>query len=196
MADLREEIAQSEVKHLGLVDESSSSSFDLFDVVCVCGRLDCTMQNIVDNLVNSLSSRCSEGVEEFGCDETLLDIFTVCFLSWKPADMIFFHIVISSSLSCAMKFSVSPVVRVAVQCKVASDLPKLVEGLKRLAKSDPMVVCTIEESGEHIIAGAGEFIDYRYIHEWTLLPLDKVTDVQSKASPDVQADGAASKQLR
>ncbi|PKI36726.1 hypothetical protein CRG98_042891 [Punica granatum] len=29
-------------------------------------------------------------------------------------------------------------------------------GLKRLAKSDPMVVCTIEESGEHIIAGAGE----------------------------------------
>merc|ERR1712198_750385 len=30
------------------------------------------------------------------------------------------------------------------------------EGLKRLAKSDPMVQCTIEESGEHIIAGAGE----------------------------------------
>ncbi|KAH0467634.1 hypothetical protein IEQ34_002667 [Dendrobium chrysotoxum] len=56
----------------------------------------------------------------------------------------------------AMKFSVSPVVRVAVSCKVASDLPKLVEGLKRLAKSDPMVVCTIEESGEHIVAGAGE----------------------------------------
>jgi elongation factor 2 len=56
----------------------------------------------------------------------------------------------------AMKFSVSPVVRVAVQCKVASDLPKLVEGLKRLAKSDPMVLCMIEESGEHIIAGAGE----------------------------------------
>ncbi|CAG7899052.1 unnamed protein product [Brassica rapa] len=56
----------------------------------------------------------------------------------------------------AMKFSVSPVVRVAVQCKVASDLPKLVEGLKRLAKSDPMVVCTMEESGEHIVAGAGE----------------------------------------
>ncbi|KAJ0964776.1 hypothetical protein J5N97_025914 [Dioscorea zingiberensis] len=56
----------------------------------------------------------------------------------------------------AMKFSVSPVVRVAVQCKVASELPKLVEGLKRLAKSDPMVVCTMEESGEHIIAGAGE----------------------------------------
>ena len=55
-----------------------------------------------------------------------------------------------------MKFSVSPVVRVAVECKNAADLPKLVEGLKRLSKSDPMVQITIEESGEHIIAGAGE----------------------------------------
>lgn len=55
-----------------------------------------------------------------------------------------------------MKFSVSPVVRVAVEPKNAADLPKLVEGLKRLAKSDPMVQCIIEESGEHIVAGAGE----------------------------------------
>merc|ERR1712168_604271 len=36
-----------------------------------------------------------------------------------------------------MKFSVSPVVRVAVEAKNPADLPKLVEGLKRLAKSDP-----------------------------------------------------------
>lgn len=55
-----------------------------------------------------------------------------------------------------MKFSVSPVVRVAVEPKNPADLPKLVEGMKRLAKSDPMVQCTNEESGEHIIAGAGE----------------------------------------
>merc|ERR1712142_392602 len=45
-----------------------------------------------------------------------------------------------------MKFSVSPVVRVAVEPKNPSDLPKLVEGLKRLSKSDPMVQCFIEES--------------------------------------------------
>merc|ERR1712188_273392 len=55
-----------------------------------------------------------------------------------------------------MKFSVSPVVRVAVETKNPSDLPKLVEGLKRLSKSDPCVQCYIEESGEHIVAGAGE----------------------------------------
>jgi elongation factor 2 len=55
-----------------------------------------------------------------------------------------------------MKFSVSPVVRIAVEPKNAADLPKLVEGLKRLSKSDPCVQCYIEESGEHIVAGAGE----------------------------------------
>ena len=55
-----------------------------------------------------------------------------------------------------MKFSVSPVVRVAVEVKNAADLPKLVEGLKRLSKSDPCVQAWISESGEHIVAGAGE----------------------------------------
>jgi len=55
-----------------------------------------------------------------------------------------------------MKYSVSPVVRVAVDCKNASDLPKLMEGLKRLAKSDPLVLCLTAPTGEHIVAGAGE----------------------------------------
>jgi elongation factor 2 len=55
-----------------------------------------------------------------------------------------------------MKFAVSPVVRVAVSVKNASDLPKLVEGLKKLSKSDPMVRCETTEAGEHIIAGCGE----------------------------------------
>jgi len=55
-----------------------------------------------------------------------------------------------------MKYSVSPVVKVAVRPKDGKDLPKLVEGLKKLSKSDPLVVCTTEESGEHVIAGCGE----------------------------------------
>ena len=55
-----------------------------------------------------------------------------------------------------MKYSVSPVVRVAVEPKKASDLPKLVEGLNKLAQSDPLVQIIREESGQHIIAGSGE----------------------------------------
>lgn len=42
-----------------------------------------------------------------------------------------------------MKFSVSPVVCVAVEAKKLADRPKLVEGLKRLAKSDPMVQVSV-----------------------------------------------------
>jgi len=55
-----------------------------------------------------------------------------------------------------MKYSVSPVVKIAVKAKDGKDLPKLVEGLKKLSKSDPLVVCTTEDSGEHVIAGCGE----------------------------------------
>merc|ERR1712054_337137 len=55
-----------------------------------------------------------------------------------------------------MKYSVSPVVQQSVRPKNAADLPKLVEGLKRLSKSDPIMQCFSSESGEHVVAGAGE----------------------------------------
>ncbi|KAJ2650862.1 translation elongation factor 2 [Coemansia sp. RSA 1250] len=55
-----------------------------------------------------------------------------------------------------MKFSVSPVVQVAVGVENQQDLPKLIKGLKHLSKSDPCVLVTQLQSGEHIVAGAGE----------------------------------------
>ena len=55
-----------------------------------------------------------------------------------------------------MKFSVSPVVNVAVSPVNAADIPKLVEGLKRLSKSEPGIVVKRSPAGEHIISGAGE----------------------------------------
>ena len=45
--------------------------------------------------------------------------------------------------------------RVAVDVQKPADLPRLLEGLKRLAKSDPMLQVT-NESGQNIVAGAGE----------------------------------------
>lgn len=68
---------------------------------------------------------------------------------------------LSDSLDCygfkMMSFSVAAVVQKAVTVKNGSDLPKLLEGLKRLSKSDPLVKCFSDQStGEHIIAGAGE----------------------------------------
>lgn len=55
-----------------------------------------------------------------------------------------------------MRFSVSPVVQVAVEIQNPGDLPRLVEGLKRLSKSDPCVQTSISEAGEHLVAGPGE----------------------------------------
>lgn len=55
-----------------------------------------------------------------------------------------------------MKYSVSPVVRVAVKPQNPADLPKLVEGLRRLSKSDPLVQVIFEPTGEHVIAASGE----------------------------------------
>lgn len=43
-----------------------------------------------------------------------------------------------------MKYSVSPVFRVAVKPANAIDLPKLIEGIKKLVKLDPLVVATAE----------------------------------------------------
>jgi len=57
----------------------------------------------------------------------------------------------------AMKFSVSPVVRVAVSIKNAAQLPKFIKALQKLSKSDPL--CQVQsdhKTGEIIVAGAGE----------------------------------------
>ena len=64
----------------------------------------------------------------------------------------------TSQVACtirSMKYSVSPVVRVAVNAKNPADLPKLVEGLIKMSKADPLVQ-VINTETEHIIAGCGE----------------------------------------
>lgn len=76
-----------------------------------------------------------------------------------------------------MKYSVSPVVRISVDVINPTDLPKLVDGLRALAKSDPLVQCTFEDSGEHIIAGCGELhVEICYndlVEEYAKCPIRK-----------------------
>ncbi|TNV83518.1 hypothetical protein FGO68_gene7440 [Halteria grandinella] len=57
----------------------------------------------------------------------------------------------------AIKYSVSPVVRIAVEPKNPADLPWLVEGLKKLSQADQTVQCITEETGQHLIAGSSEW---------------------------------------
>ena len=46
-----------------------------------------------------------------------------------------------------IKYSVSPIVRIPVGVTDEEDLPKLIQGLKKLQKSDPLVKCITEDTG-------------------------------------------------
>lgn len=55
-----------------------------------------------------------------------------------------------------MKYSVSPVVKIAVQPKNNADLPKLVQGLQKLVKYDNIIQYEINsDTGEITVAGSG-----------------------------------------
>ena len=52
--------------------------------------------------------------------------------------------------------STASVVKIATEPLNPAELPKMVEGLRRLAKSYPLLGTKVEESGEHTIYGTGE----------------------------------------
>ncbi|MCX8190390.1 MAG: elongation factor EF-2 [Candidatus Diapherotrites archaeon] len=57
----------------------------------------------------------------------------------------------------SFKSSFEPVITVSVEVKKTTDLPKLIEVLKKITKEDPNVVVEInQETGEHLISGMGE----------------------------------------
>ncbi|KAJ3679071.1 hypothetical protein LUZ60_017082 [Juncus effusus] len=55
-----------------------------------------------------------------------------------------------------LKFNMLPVVKIAAEPLNPSELPKMVEGLRKISKSYPLAVTKVEESGEHTILGSGE----------------------------------------
>ena len=76
-------------------------------------------------------------------------------LIWSEPHLLSQHIEDAHKIA-DMKCNVSPVVKVALRPKDGEDLPELVEGFRKLSKSDPLVVWTAEESREDVIAGGGE----------------------------------------
>jgi len=55
-----------------------------------------------------------------------------------------------------LKFNTKSVVKIAVEPVNPSELPKMLDGLRKVNKSYPLVNTKVEESGEHIILGTGE----------------------------------------
>ncbi len=55
-----------------------------------------------------------------------------------------------------LKFDATSIVKLAVEPQIPSELPKMVEALRRINKTYPSVITKVEESGEHIILSSGE----------------------------------------
>ncbi|CAK4634842.1 hypothetical protein LEN26_007633 [Aphanomyces euteiches] len=63
------------------------------------------------------------------------------------------------------RFSTSAVVKLAVEPLNPSELPKMLEGLRKISKSYPLVTTKVEESGEHVILCTGELSADCILHD-------------------------------
>ncbi|XP_064613567.1 LOW QUALITY PROTEIN: 116 kDa U5 small nuclear ribonucleoprotein component-like [Liolophura sinensis] len=55
-----------------------------------------------------------------------------------------------------LKFNTNSVIKIAVEPVNPSELPKMLDGLRKVNKSYPLLNTKVEESGEHIVLGTGE----------------------------------------
>ena len=46
--------------------------------------------------------------------------------------------------------------KVACEPRLPSELPKMLDGIRKINKSYPLLTTKVEESGEHILIGTGE----------------------------------------
>ncbi|KAJ5902427.1 Translation elongation/initiation factor/Ribosomal beta-barrel [Penicillium taxi] len=73
------------------------------------------------------------------------------------------------------------VFKVAVEPVNPSELPKMLDGLRKIGKSYPLITTKVEESGEHIILGTGELYMDCVLHDLRRL----YADMQIKVSDPV-----------
>ncbi|GMS89256.1 hypothetical protein PENTCL1PPCAC_11431 [Pristionchus entomophagus] len=81
-----------------------------------------------------------------GIDEPIVKTATLTELDWEE-DMYIFR---------PLKFNTKSVVRMAVEPVNPSELPKMLDGLRKVNKSYPLLTTRVEESGEHVLLGTGE----------------------------------------
>ena len=55
-----------------------------------------------------------------------------------------------------LKFNTQSIIKIAVEPVNPSELPKMLDGLRKANKSYPLLSTRVEESGEHVILGTGE----------------------------------------
>ncbi|KAK9130534.1 hypothetical protein Sjap_011021 [Stephania japonica] len=81
-----------------------------------------------------------------GVDASIMKTATLCNVDYDEDVYIFRPLL----------FNALPVVKTATEPLNPSELPKMVEGLRKISKSYPLAITKVEESGEHTILGTGE----------------------------------------
>ncbi|CAL9755402.1 unnamed protein product [Musa acuminata subsp. burmannicoides] len=81
-----------------------------------------------------------------GVDASIMKTATLCPL-YMDEDVYIFR---------PLRFNTLSVVKTATEPLNPSELPKMVEGLRKISKSYPLAITKVEESGEHTILGTGE----------------------------------------
>jgi 116 kDa U5 small nuclear ribonucleoprotein component len=82
-----------------------------------------------------------------GIDETISKTATLVPSMWDAEDVHIFK---------PLAFTTASVVKIATEPLNPSELPKMVEGLRKINKSYALATTKVEESGEHTILGTGE----------------------------------------
>jgi U5 small nuclear ribonucleoprotein component len=75
------------------------------------------------------------------------------------------------------------VLKVAVEPINPSELPKMLDGLRKINKSYPLITTKVEESGEHIILGTGELYMDSVLHDLRRIYADMEIKVTMVAEP-------------
>ncbi|EDV27288.1 uncharacterized protein TRIADDRAFT_22861 [Trichoplax adhaerens] len=81
-----------------------------------------------------------------GIDESIIKTATITNVSGNDEAYIF----------RPLKFNTISSVKIAVEPHNPSELPKMVNGLRKVNKTYPLLVTKVEESGEHVVLGTGE----------------------------------------
>lgn len=81
-----------------------------------------------------------------GIDKSIVKTSTIT-NARKPDDLHIFR---------PLKFNTQSIIKIAVEPVNPSELPKMLDGLRKVNKSYPLLGTRVEESGEHVVLGTGE----------------------------------------
>mgnify|MGYP000892793669 CR=1 FL=1 len=64
-----------------------------------------------------------------------------------------------------IRFNTVSTIKIAIEPIIPSELPKMLEGIRKVNKSYPLLTTKVEQSGEHVLLGTGELFMDCVLHD-------------------------------